>query len=85
MRFRLHSVPFKKITFHATPRRLANAADAMPLDHACEEDSRIGLARSILFALAWLDAHWIGDLIGSISLFVLLFGGLFMGCGLGLK
>ena len=39
----------------------------------------------LLSALARLDAHWFGDLVGSISLFVLLFGGLFMGCGLGLK
>jgi len=36
-------------------------------------------------ALARIEDHWLGDLIGSASIFVLLFGGLFIGCGFGLK
>lgn len=36
-------------------------------------------------ALARLDDHWIGGLIGSVSLFALLIGGLFLGHGMGLK
>lgn len=39
----------------------------------------------LLRAMARLDAHWAGDLIGSVSLFVLLFGGLFLGHGMGFK
>jgi hypothetical protein len=36
-------------------------------------------------ALARLDDHWIGDAIGCVGLFAVLFGGLFLGCGMGLK
>ena len=36
-------------------------------------------------ALARLDAHWSADLIGSVGLFALMFGGLFLGHGMGLK
>ena len=39
----------------------------------------------LLRAFARLDAHWAGDLIGAVSLFSILFIGLFIGCGLGLK
>lgn len=39
----------------------------------------------LLRALARLEAHWTGDLIGAVSLFSLLFIGLFIGAGLGLK
>lgn len=39
----------------------------------------------LLRAMARLDAHWAGDLIGAISLFSILFIGFFIGCGLGLK
>jgi hypothetical protein len=39
----------------------------------------------LLRALARLDAHWAGDLIGCASLFALLFGGLFLGHGMGFK
>jgi hypothetical protein len=36
-------------------------------------------------ALARLDAHWAGDLIGSICLFAMLYVGLLLGYGMGLK
>lgn len=36
-------------------------------------------------AMARIEDHWLADLIGAASLFVLLFGGLLLGCGLGLK
>ncbi|WP_299505235.1 hypothetical protein [Cypionkella sp.] len=39
----------------------------------------------LLRAMARLDAHWTGDLIGAACLFALLFMGLFIGHGLGLK
>ena len=39
----------------------------------------------LLRAMARLDAHWAGDLIGAVSLFSLLFIGLLIGAGLGLK
>ena len=39
----------------------------------------------LLRAMARLDDHWLGDLIGAVSLFSLLFTGLFIGAGLGLK
>ena len=37
----------------------------------------------IFAALAWLDDHWIGDLIGVIALFGGLIAGLFLVFGLG--
>ena len=39
----------------------------------------------ILRAMARLDAHWVGDLTGSICLFAMLYVGLLLGCGMGLK
>ena len=39
----------------------------------------------ILRAMARLDTHWVGDLIGSICLVALLYGGLLLGYGMGLK
>ncbi|MES2434219.1 MAG: hypothetical protein V4586_10380 [Pseudomonadota bacterium] len=39
----------------------------------------------LLRAMARLDDHWIGDLIGAVCLFSFLFIGLLIGCGLGLK
>ncbi len=38
-----------------------------------------------LSAMARLNDHWAADLIGCVSLFTLLFGGLFMGHGMGFK
>ena len=38
-----------------------------------------------LKAFAWLDDHWIGDLIGAVSLFGILWGLAFIGYGLGFK
>lgn len=32
-----------------------------------------------------LDDHWVGDLLGAMSLFAMLWGGLFLGHGVGLK
>lgn len=39
----------------------------------------------LMRAMARLDAHWMGDLIGAACLFSMLFMGLFIGAGLGLK
>lgn len=39
----------------------------------------------LLRAMARLDAHWAGDLIGSICLFAMLYVGLLLGYGMGLK
>lgn len=39
----------------------------------------------LLRAAAWLDDHWIGDLIGAVSLFALLFAGLFLGFAWGFE
>jgi hypothetical protein len=39
----------------------------------------------LLRALAHLNDHWIADLVGCVSLFTLLFGGLFLGHGMGFK
>ena len=36
-------------------------------------------------AMARLDDHWIGDLIGAVCLFGMLWGGLFLGFAAGLK
>lgn len=36
-------------------------------------------------ALARLDAHWIGDLIGSVCLFAMLYVGLLLGYGMDLR
>lgn len=33
----------------------------------------------------WLDDHWVGQLIGTASLFALLWSGLVIGHGLGLQ
>lgn len=41
--------------------------------------------KRVLRALARLDDHWIGDLIGAVSLFGILWGLAFLGCGMGLK
>lgn len=38
-----------------------------------------------LRAVARLDDHWIGDLIGAVSLFGILCGGLFLGHAWGLQ
>ena len=51
--------------------------------HSPKEGGRM-MAR-LLRAMARLDAHWAGDLIGAVSLFSLLFIGLFIGAGLGVK
>lgn len=41
---------------------------------------------ALLFrALARLEDHWIGDLLGAVSLFALLAAGLFLGHAWGLK
>ena len=39
----------------------------------------------LLRAMARLDAHWMGDFIGSVCLFALLYAGLLLGYGMGLK
>lgn len=39
----------------------------------------------ILRAARLLDQHWIGDLIGAVSLFAIAYGLLFIGWGVGLK
>lgn len=39
----------------------------------------------LLRAMARLEAHWTGDLIGGVSMFLLLFAGLFIGAGMGLQ
>ena len=36
-------------------------------------------------ALARFEDHWLADLIGALGLFALGFGGLLLGCGMGLK
>lgn len=36
-------------------------------------------------ALARFEWIMVGEFVGAMSLFALLFGGLFLGCGLGLK
>lgn len=39
----------------------------------------------LLRAMARLDDHWAGDLIGAVSLFSMLFMGLFIAAGMGLQ
>lgn len=39
----------------------------------------------LLRALARLEAHWTGDLIGVVSVCLLLFAGLWIGAGAGLQ
>lgn len=51
----------------------------------CEGDSRIGLARRILSALARLEDHWIGDLIGVVSLFAIGWSWMLLGYAWGLE
>ena len=39
----------------------------------------------LLRAMARIDAHWMGDLIGSLCLFAMVYCGLLLGYGMGLK
>lgn len=61
------------------------ASNAKPLDAACEGDSRIGLARRILRALARFEDHWIADLIGAVGLFAIGWSWMLLGYAWGLE
>lgn len=99
MRLSLPDVPVKIVQKHQILRRLVGTAEGRAKAGAGEVKSpralafnapfnpkeRQALMARLITALARLDDHWIGDLIGAVCLFGMLWGGLFLGFAAGLK
>lgn len=99
MRLSLPDVAVKIVQKHQILRRLVGTVDGRAKASAGEVKSpralafnapfnpkeRQALMARLITVLARLDDHWIGDLIGAVCLFGMLWGGLFLGFAAGLK
>ncbi len=99
MRLSFQDVAVKIVQKHEILRRLVGTVDGRAKAGAGEVNSPCALAFNAPFnprekealmarliaALARLDDHWIGDLIGAVCLFGMLWGGLFLGFTVGFK
>ena len=61
---------------HSPSRRTVPGATALAPARPSSSDLRRGLFGRLMRILRALDDHWLGDLIGALSLFVLLWLGL---------
>ena len=99
MRLSLPDVSVKIVQKHQILRRLVGTAEGRAKAGAGEVKSPRALAFNAPFnpkerqalmahfigAMARLNDHWIGDLIGAVCLFGILWGGLFLGFAAGIK
>ncbi len=99
MRLSFPDVAVKIVQKHEILRRLVGAVDgrtkagarevklfcALAFNAPFNPKERQALMARLIAALARLDDHWIGDLIGAVCLFGMLWGGLFLGFAVGFK